>query len=483
MGEILLNDSILSKRINIESLMTVFNALLINLALIGIAIYIKEYPFQKWVFLFAILSVIQLIINVVTIRKLEGKFFSLTTLFLIFSFITHLGLVIIIGFNINVELPWNPMSTISIKMFKDASFFSLCCHFFLIMGMSMSMIFINTKIIVSKSLENEYNQLFLTRNIGSILLFFGLLPMLYIDINKIILYINGNYLDTFELGIPSFLYIIASFSDIGIIMLLIGNKSNNRKVLLLLVLATIYKGALMFTGGRGEPILYLLTLYFIYFNFIRIKKIKSYKIPLYLLLIYIVGFLTTFVSQTRMMSIDNIHMFMDVFKNILVDFSPFSVIAEFGVTIITLGISIDFFSSNNDFQYGLNYLLSLLNMFPNIGGLLDFTIPKTIYIYNYPEHLRSYLGGSYLGEAFYSFGYFGMVFITFIGMSISYISLKCQELFLKQKYIQLSVLLILFPNLLWWTRAYFADMVREFTWISICTILLTLLFKRYILIK
>lgn len=479
MGEILLNDSILSKRINIESLMTVFNALLINLALIGIAIYIKEYPFQKWVFLFAILSVIQLIINVVTIRKLEGKFFSLTTLFLIFSFITHLGLVIIIGFNINVELPWNPMSTISIKMFKDASFFSLCCHFFLIMGMSMSMIFINTKIIVSKSLENEYNQLFLTRNIGSILLFLGLLPMLYIDINKIILYINGNYLDTFELGIPSFLYIIASFSDIGIIMLLIGNKSNNRKVLLLLVLATIYKGALMFTGGRGEPILYLLTLYFIYFNFIRIKKIKSYKIPLYLLLIYIVGFLTTFVSQTRMMSIDNIHMFMDVFKNIFVDFSPFSVIAEFGVTIITLGISIEFFSSNNDFQYGLNYLLSLLNIFPNIGGLLDFTIPKTIYIYNYPEHLRSYLGGSYLGEAFYSFGYFGMVFITFIGMSISYISLKCQELFLKQKYIQLSVLLILFPNLLWWTRAYFADMVREFTWISICTILLTLLFKRY----
>ena len=93
------------------------------------------------------------------------------------------------------------------------------------------------------------------------------------------------------------------------------------------------------------------------------------------------------------------------------------------------------------------------------------------------------MGGSYLGEAFYSFGYFGMVFIAFIGMSISYISLKFQELFLKQKYIQLSILLILFPNLLWWTRAYFADMVREFTWVSICTILLTLLFKRYKLIK
>lgn len=125
MGEILLNDSILAKRKNIEGLMTVLNALSINLALIGVAIYIKDYPFQKWVFLFALLSIIQLIINIVTVRKLEGKFFSLTTLFLLFSFITHLGLVIIFGFNINVELPWDPMSTISTKMFKDASFF-LC---------------------------------------------------------------------------------------------------------------------------------------------------------------------------------------------------------------------------------------------------------------------------------------------------------------------------------------------------------------------
>ncbi|WP_341322790.1 O-antigen polysaccharide polymerase Wzy [Solibacillus sp. FSL H8-0523] len=478
MGEILLNDSILAKRKNIEGLMTVLNALSINLALIGVAIYIKDYPFQKWVFLFALLSIIQLIINIVTVRKLEGKFFSLTTLFLLFSFITHLGLVIIFGFNINVELPWDPMSTISTKMFKDASFFSLCCHLFLILGMSV--IFINTKTIkiVPKLLENENNQLALTRNIGTILLFAGLLPMLYIDINKIILYANGNYLDTFQLGIPSFLYIIASFSDIGIIMLLIGNKSNNSKVLLLLILVTIYKGALMFTGSRGEPILYLLTLYFIYYNFIKIKKIKSFKIPLYLFLIYMVGFLTTFISRTRMMSINDVNTFIDVLKSTFVDFSPFSVIAEFGITIITLGISIEFFSFNNDFQYGLNYLLSLLNIFPNVGGVLDFTIPKTIYIYNYPAHLRSFLGGSYLGEAFYSFGYYGMIFIAFIGMLISYISLKFQELFLKQKYIQLSILLILFPNLLWWTRAYFADMVREFTWISICTVILTLFLKR-----
>lgn len=478
MGETLLNNTILSKK-KIESLISIGVAISINFVLIGAAIYVKDYPFQKWASIFAILSVIQLTINIIIINKLEGKIFSLTILFLIFSFITHLGLVVIFGFNINVELPWNPFSTISTEMFKNASFFSLCSHFFLVMGMAVVLLNTKTKKLVSKpSAKEESNQLFLTRNIGTILFLLGLLPLLYIDIHKVILYLNGNYLDTFQLGIPSFLYIIANFSNIGIIMLLIGNKFNERTVLLLLALTTIYKGTLMFTGGRGEPILYLLTLYFIYFNFIRVKKMSPYKIPLYLFLIYMVGFLTTFISQTRMMSIDNINTFMELIKSTFVDFSPFSVVAEFGITIITLGISIEFFSSNNNFQYGLNYLLSLLNMFPNLGGILNFTISKTIYVNNFPMNLRSFLGGSYLGEAFYSFGYFGMVFIAFIGMLISYISLKLHDLFLKQKYIRLSILLILFPNLLWWTRAYFVDMVREFVWISLFTVILTILFKR-----
>lgn len=479
MREILTTDTIiLEKRRYIDNILLIGVGFLINTILIVVAIYIKEYPFQKWVFLFALLSVIQLTINIITIRKLEGKLFSLTILFLIFSFVTHLGLVIIYGFNINVDIPWNPLSTISVEMFKSASFFALCSHLFLMLGMAI-VLNIKTKIAVLKPLKNgnTVNQLFLVRNIGTILFFFGLFPMLYIDFSRIILYLNGNYLDTFHLGLPGFVYILANLSNIGIIMLLIGNKQNKRNVLIILIFTTTYKGILMFTGGRGEPLLYLLTLYFIYFNFIRVLKMKPLQIIFNLSGIYIVGFLITFISQTRMMSIDDFSTFVELIKLSFIDFSPFSVMAEFGSTVITLGIAIDFFSFTKDFQYGSNYFLALLNIFPNIGGILDFTIPKTIYVNNYPGHLRSFLGGSYLGEAFYSFGYFGMFFITFIGMAVSYISIKIQELYLKQKYIQLSILLILFPNILWWTRAYFVDMVREFVWISIFIVILNLLLK------
>jgi len=481
MREILVNETTLLKKTQyFGNLFTIGIMISINILLITIAVYIKDYSFQKWVFLFAVISIIQFTINIIALRKLEGKLFSLTILFFIFSFITHLGIVIIFGFDINIELPWNPLSTISVNMFKDASLFSLCSHLFLTLGMSL-ILRNKPKNLFTKPIDNESGiyQLFLTKNIGAIFVLFGLLPMLYIDFSKIIVYLNGNYLDTFQLGIPGFLYILSSFCDIGIIMLIIGNKRDEKRVLLLLVLTTIYKGILMFTGGRGEPLLYLLTLYFIYFNFIKAVKMKPLQIFSNLILIYITGFIISFISQIRMLSINNIDTYMELFKSSFIDFSPFSIIAEFGSTIITLGIAMDYFSFRNDFQYGFNYLLAILNVFPNIGGILDFTISKSIYIYNFPIHLRTFLGGSYLGEIFYSFGYFGMIFTGFIGMGISYISLKLNEFYLKQKYIKLSMLLILFPNILWWTRAYFVDMVRDFVWISICIIILTFLFRTY----
>lgn len=465
------------KRIS-NSLLIIFN-LLINIVILALALYISDIPFQKWVSPFAILALFQLVINIGTIKKLEGKFFSLTIIFLIFSFITHLGIVFLMGFKIDVDLPWNPLSTISVEMFKDASYFTLFSHMFLTFGMAIILIIKRKPATAIRIIDNENETIVLqlTKNIGFLLFIIGLVPMLFIDISKAVLYMNGNYLDTFQIGVPSMVYLIAGFSDIGIMMLLIGNKNNKRKVLFLLLLATLYKSTLMFSGGRGEPILFLLTLYFIYFKFLKTNKMKTRQVIYNLIFIYVVGFLLTFISQIRMMSINNFQTLLDLAKESFVDFSPFAVIAEFGSTVITLGIAIDYFSSNGDYQYGLNYLYALLNIFPNIGGVLDFTTLKTIYVYNYPVYLRTFLGGSYLGELYYSFGYIGGVLVAFVGGGIGYISLKIEELFAKKQFIQFSIVLILFPHLLWWTRAYFVDMVREFVWISISIILLSLLLR------
>ncbi|MFF5993401.1 O-antigen polysaccharide polymerase Wzy [Lysinibacillus sp. KU-BSD001] len=480
MEKFLSNDVLLLKK-NIEKNVIIGINVLFNTIILVIAFYIADNSFQKWVFPFALLSLIQLILNIGTIKKFEGKMFSLTILFLIFSFITHLGMVIIFGFKVDIDLPWNPLSTITTNMFKEASFFALCSHVFLTYGMLIILAKrkkYTSTVLDDNNFENTTSVLHLTKSIGLILFSIGLVPMLYIDSSKAILYINGNYLDTFQIGVPSVVYLIAGFSDIGIMMLLIGNKNNKQKVFIVLIFATIYKGILMFTGGRGEPILFLLTLYFIYFNFIRVNKMKVHQVILNGCLIYIVGYVLTFISQIRMMSINNMDTFIELAKKSFIDFSPFAVIAEFGSTIITLGIAIDFFSSNQDYQYGINYVFALLNAFPNIGGVLDFTTLKTIYVYNFPGNIRTFLGGSYLGEVYYSFGYVGAVFVTFIGMAIGYISVKIEELYERQQLIRLSIVLILFPNILWWTRAYFVDMVREFTWISAFIIILTIVLKR-----
>ncbi|WP_053584251.1 O-antigen polysaccharide polymerase Wzy [Lysinibacillus contaminans] len=481
MSEIIKNNLILTEKQRImgKYLLILLN-ILINSVILFIAFLIIDYTFQKWLLPFAVLSVTQLLLNIITIKKLEGMFFSLTTLFLIFSFITHLGIVVIFGFNIQIDLPWNPLLTISENVFRDACYFSLCSHFFLTLGMAIVLSKKKShKTLLLEPDDNKglRNQLYYTKNIGMILFLIGIIPMLYIDISKINLFLNGNYLDTFQVGAPGFVYIIASFTDVGIMMLLLGNKDNKKKATLIFGIVIIYKGILMFTGGRGEPILFLLSLFFIYFRFIRIKKIKPKQFIFNLILVYICGFVLTFISQIRMMSINNIETMMQLMKKSFIDFSPFSVIAEFGGTIITLGISMDFFSSTGDFQYGSNYLVSLLNIFPNLGGVLDFTIPKTIYVNNFPPFLRTFLGGSYLGEIYYSFGILAPFFVTIIGMVVGYVSLKIQDLFNQNRFILMSILLILFPNLLWWTRAYFVDMIREFVWTSVFIMIFFMLFE------
>lgn len=451
----------------------ILSNIILNTAIISISLYIRTMQFKEWILPFTILTLIQLIFNIITIVKLEKSLFSLTTFFLIFSYITHLGILIIFGFDIKVILPWNPLHSLSEDVFKEACYFAFYSHFFLTFGMCLVLrkrkkdIFLIHK---SNGIKDENSELYLTRSIGMVLIILGILPMLYIDINRILLYIKGNYLSTYLIGVNGFIVTISRMTEIGAMMLLIGNLKNKKKAKNILLIILFYQGIIMLTGNRGRPIMYLMTIFFIYYNFI--KKVKFKELIKMLVLIYIVGFLLTFIGQVRMMSIDNIENFTGLLRKSFIEFSLFKIFAEFGVTIITLGYSLVFFPDTRNFQIGTNYLVSLLTIFPNIGGILKPVIDKIIYVFNWPLSIRQYLGGSYLGELYYSFGKFGFIFAIFVGMMVAFISNQINKSFSKKQYVILSTYLILFPNLLWWIRNYFGDMVREFVWIAVVILIL-----------
>ena len=456
-----------------ERILSLFLNITFNLLILFAALSIKYLPFEQWLLPFAILSLFQLIINLISVYKLEGNFVTLSSLFVIFFYITHLSFLVIFGFRINVELPWDPLLSLSKVAFKEACYYGVLCHSCITFGMCTVLYRrknYNVNLIIDSQKEEE-KQLYLSRIIGFILIIMGLIPMLYLDISRILLYINGNYLDTYTIGASGFIVTISRFTEIGVIMLLIGIHKNKKKAYITLLIIVIYETIIMFTGNRGRPIMFLTIVFYIYINFI--KKIGFKQFLNIILGVYILGFVLTFVGQIRMLQLNTESIFLAL-KNSLINFSFYQVLAEFGVTIISLGLSLEYFSFIESFSYGSNYVASLLTIFPNINDFLDPIVEKSIFVYSLPSH--AFLGGSIIGELYYNFGNFSYIFAIIIGIFVGFISKKVKENILRKKYIVLSIYLILFPNILWWIRSYFIDMVREFVW---TTLLILFLYKYF----
>ncbi|MGR5974919.1 O-antigen polysaccharide polymerase Wzy [Bacillus paranthracis] len=350
--------------------------------------------FEQWLFSFALLSLVQLLVNIITVSKLEKSFFSLTTLFLIFSYITHLGMVVIFGFDINVELPWDPLLSITKDTFREASYFAIFCHAFLTFGMCTVLYKRRTFKVCGEEkdlVEERTRQLKLLRSVGMICVLVGIIPMLYIDLSRVMLYMNGDYLDTYKVGVNGFIVIISRFTEIGAVMLLIGNHKNKKRAGMIALMIVLYQSIIIFTGNRGRPVMYLIMVFFVYSQFVKNIGFKQFiKMSI---LAYIAGYLLTFIGQVRMASIDDISVYMELLKKGFTEYSMFKLLAEFGPTIITLGHSLTLFPDVAPFQYGTNYLVSIFTIFPNIGDTLTPLVDKTIYVYHMPPSMREFLGG------------------------------------------------------------------------------------------
>ncbi len=105
--------------------------------------------------------------------------------------------------------------------------------------------------------------------IGKILFIVGLIPTIYIDAKRLLLFFTQGYLATYTLNLSGFIYTIAMMSEIGILMLIISNKNNKRKARRIFTLALVYFIISMFSGNRGRPIVFILTMIFVYFKFIE----------------------------------------------------------------------------------------------------------------------------------------------------------------------------------------------------------------------
>ncbi|MCR0263918.1 O-antigen polysaccharide polymerase Wzy family protein [[Clostridium] innocuum] len=455
----------MSKIIQIKTFLEQYKFLLIFdviLADLGISfLFISNV--STWFLGFFFLTIVQLILHIYYLYKLEHKIITFPIIFFLLSYVFTFGHISIQAFNFdfgtNVLFP---LWYINFNIYKEAAIFSFITQMTLFFGVYFFFVYKN------KSDRNKENvktsglfqiPLRWIRMIGVICFLIGIVPTLYIDISRLLLFIQGGYLNTYNLNVHDFVEIIANFFNFSIFSLVIGFSNNKKVANSIFISAVIYKVIMMSSGGRGEAIVFLLGLFIVWENLVM--QLSAKQIIVLIVIGYLGLVLLNFIATVRTITTLNITDISQVFLQSLTNNQLVSALSEFGSTFATVCFTMN---SKPGPTLGLNYILPIILIIPNIGGFNSGVVDHMIFT----KHIETFnqpIGGSYIGELFYSFHWFGCLFAIFLGILIGYIYyktvIKKQD---EKNYFSYLLFSYITPLLFFWIRGYFGAIYREYIW-------------------
>ena len=436
--------------------------------------------FKTYTFSLTVLSLIQLVAIVVFMKiKLKMKFLSAANIFLLFSYIFHVGQYFLFMFKLTADIPFNIVSLSSyLEMAKALQFYILCQNSIFLGIVIVCLYFPTKKLLSCKALilDDQKNIL----KIAVILILLGIFPKLYIDISKLKLFLDGGYLNTYAFKSFGFLNVIAHFVEYGILILLYYFSKNKKMSLLLLVAGIMLEIPIILSGNRGWAIICILMYLWLFFKNIIVFKfnIKSiFNVVLILIVLWFLLSIVNFISDNRSFTFDSIKDLLKLYVPYMKKFPLTDILGEFGGTMISLIYIMRFVPVVSPHGCGVGYVAGLLNVFPNIGGFLSNFREEMVFVYALPPEVSFSLGGSYIGELYYNFGYFSIFFALILGIVIGIIFNLLQQMEEENKSLVFPVCICIFATLLWWIRDYFSGIIREIVWVSIFIIIVNLILK------
>lgn len=439
-------------------------------------ISIRQIEYTLWLRIMGGYVIFHSIVSFLCLYKVKVKLFSLSGFFIAFSYIFHFGQVILKAIAPNYKFTIVDYTTwLNSNKFINSIEFSLIVITAVVIGMiliSKEIKIYNINYNINKEVNINYKKM------GIIILTITFPIKLILDIKSIIISRTIGYVEMLDMEVSGVLYQISYFYVIGIIFLLIAYRKNSEKARILLVIACIYNLISMMSGGRGRAIINILLFIYIYYSII--KKIKLRQIINFILIGFFGMLFLNAITHLRATGIDSIS---EIIKSIVLSNNNpiFTVIEEFGSTIYTVYQSMVFVPNRLEYSFGATYIYSLSQMFININGILNDVTQAASFSRNINSGYA--LGGSYIGELYYNFGYFSGIVAIFIGAFVNKISFKIEGYIANGLYYKLSYYIMLFINIIWWVRSAFTDLVRSFVWGAIMILVIRYITKKVVLHK
>ena len=421
--------------------------LLVNLMLIA---YRVDFSYTQM----SVLAITETVIDIIVLKTIcSFPAVSIPNIFAFFSLMFHCGQLIKEGFNIEGTVP------LPFEYYGDAMTIQKSFTFFLL---SQTVYFIAVGISCGKlQKEKKVNQRQADVSVyGKILVLIGVIPRLYIDILSLVGARANGYEGVYSIYFPQAIQSIAFFFDAGLFFLLYA-QTDRRKQKFYLVAVIVYKCIMMSTGARQDKVAFLLVWLYVYFFIIN--KITVKKLAL-LVVVCIAGFMfISAIGTIRVNDTVSLSQTLSLLQSGTMNNVIGGALGEFGSAFDTLEVAIKYTPSEIPFGWGKSYVAGLLSIIPLLVNQIPSLAKAVMFVNQLPKHVTFALGGSFLGELFYNFSWFGIIGISVVGAFITKLhngivdDSSC-DIFYKAWYSILATAMILF------VRGYFTDMMQKLVW-------------------
>lgn len=424
------------------------------------------------------LCIVQLFLNAIIIIRLRKELVSVSLLFFLFSYLVHMGQYILNVLNIDVTPTLNLFTKLSEESLLVAGKFNLYGHTCLTFGILLfSTCFQNYTVKFSNKQNCSTEGIYLNKKVMRLIAFLfivvGLFFSVITTVDLIRLMLQGGYYNTFAYqaennGIRTML---GHIWELGVIILMSLEKENKRKCRALLITSGIYLLITMFSGGRMMGLMNIAMLLFFYFKFV--EKPKKFGWMLWSFIGYFALEFVVSIGLNRTSGFQDMESTATSALTLLGN-----ILGEFGGTNYTVALALEHFPTDVPFGYGLTYLLSWIYILPNFGYNSWDIMSRTTYVDYLKGYTTSGLGGSYIGEAYYNFGYFGLIFLIIFGCFLAWYDKKIIQHLKRNNTLKVLAYFGTMPYVFMITRSYFKDMLRPFIWIMLGSYVLYNIFSR-----
>lgn len=298
-------------------------------------------------------------------------------------------------------------------------------------------------------------------------------PFLINLISDFALFISGGYLATYKNSLPGFISTLASLFYVSMLVFIVyfkSKKMESRKHKLLFYLfgsiSMLFCLLEMLKGTRYHQSIYILVFIFLMVEDLLKNMKKKTKwilsICTIVLGLFALYFLSYISAHRNSGNISISHFFRFVIDN-GVGSVIVKLLIEFGSSIKSTQLAMQFIPSYNDYFYGFTYISSFASIYPNVFNLYGDFVKNYTFTLFFPDFTTYAIGGNMIGEAFFNFGYFiSMPFALLIGFFISKVHLLLNiATERKQPFIHVLSLMC-FVSLFSWIRGFFCSFIFTF---------------------